>query len=88
MQIMPHGRVFEFDDPYNLQATLRAGNYEVLPLARGKFRAELTRIDFEHLWLQRCDTSANVLLLYRQRSSARADHVPCRTGSGALAAKW
>jgi len=68
---MPHGRVFEFDDPYNLQATLRAGNYEVLPLARGKFRAELTRIDFEHLWLQRCDTSANVLL-YTANDQARA----------------
>jgi len=59
---MPHGRVFEFDDPYNLQATLRAGNYEVLPLAKGSFRAELTRVDFDHLWLQRCETSANVLL--------------------------
>jgi AraC-like DNA-binding protein len=61
-QIMPHGRVFEFDDPYNLQATLRAGNYEVFPLSKGSFRAELTRVDFEDLWLQRCDTSANVLL--------------------------
>ena len=59
---MPHGRVFEFDDPYNLQATLRAGNYEVLPLGKGPFHAELTRVDFEHLWLQRCETSANVLL--------------------------
>ena len=59
---MPHGRVFEFDDPYNLQATLRAGSYEVFPLGKGSFHAELTRVDFEHLWLQRCDTSANVLL--------------------------
>src|SRR5258708_7449804 len=59
---MPHGHVFEFDDPYRLQATLRAGNYEVFPLGRGRFHAELTRIDFEHLWLQRCDSSANVLL--------------------------
>ena len=59
---MPHGHVFEFDDPYNLQATLRAGNYEVLPLGKGRFHAELTRVDFEHLWLQRCDSSANVLL--------------------------
>ena len=57
---MPHGHVFEFDDPYRLQATLRAGNYEVFPL--GRFHAELTRVDFEHLWLQRCDSSANVLL--------------------------
>jgi len=59
---MPHRRVFEFDDPYNLQATLRAGTYEVFPLGKGSFHAELTRVDFEHLWLQRCDTSANVLL--------------------------
>jgi AraC-like DNA-binding protein len=69
--MMPHGRVFEFDDPYSLQATLRAGNYEVLPLAKGRFRAELTRVDFEHLWLQRCDTSAN-LLLHTANDPARA----------------
>src|SRR5262245_13134152 len=59
---MPQGRVFEFDDPYKLQATLRAGTYEVFPLAKGSFHAELTRIDFDHLWMQRCDSSANVLL--------------------------
>ena len=59
---MSYGRVFEFDDPYRLQATLRAGSYEVFPLGKGHFHAELTRVDFEHLWLQRCDSSANVLL--------------------------
>jgi AraC-like DNA-binding protein len=59
---MPHSRVFEFDDPYNLQATLRAGNYEVFPLAKGDFNAKLTRIDFKHLWLQRCSTGPSVLL--------------------------
>jgi AraC-like DNA-binding protein len=60
---MPHGNVFEFDDPYNLQATLsRGGNYEVLPLGKGSLHAEYTRVDFEHLWLQRCDSSESVLL--------------------------
>jgi AraC-like DNA-binding protein len=59
---MPHGRVFEFDDPYNLQATLRAGNYEVLPLDKGSFNSKMTRIDFDHLCMQRCDTRQSVLL--------------------------
>src|SRR5689334_7084266 len=59
---MPHGRVFEFDDPFQLQATLRAGDYEVLPTSKGGFRSTLTRIDFERLWLQRCETSAGSLL--------------------------
>src|SRR5215831_13663785 len=61
-QIMPHGRVFEYDDPYNLQATFRAGRYEVFPLANSSFHAELTRVDFEHPWLQRCDTNTGVLI--------------------------
>jgi len=68
---MPHGRFFEFDDPYNLQATLRAGNYEVFPLAKGSFHAELTRIDFQHLWLQRCSTSPG-MLLHTANDPARA----------------
>jgi AraC-like DNA-binding protein len=59
---MPHGRVFEFDDPFQLQATLRAGNYEVLPTSKGGFRSVLTRIDFERLWLQRCETSGGSVL--------------------------
>jgi hypothetical protein len=40
---MSHGHVFEFDDPYKLQATLRAGNYEVVPLGKGSFHAERQR---------------------------------------------
>ena len=33
---MLHGHIFEFDDPYNLQATLRAGNEELFPLGNGE----------------------------------------------------
>jgi AraC-like DNA-binding protein len=88
---MPHGHVFEFDDPYNLQATLRAGNYEVFPLGKGRFHAELTRVDFEHLWLQRCETSASVLL-HTANDPARApmtflavaDQAPWQQNGGEL----
>jgi hypothetical protein len=59
---MPHGRTLEFDDPYKLQAAMRAVNVGVIPLGKVRFHAELTRVDFEHLWLQRYDTSAGVLV--------------------------
>ncbi len=49
---MPQDRVFTFDDPDRFQATMRAGNYEMLATSKGIFRAGLTRIDFTRLQMQ------------------------------------
>lgn len=42
-----------FDNPYAYQAAIRAVDVQVLVSQKGAFRAELTRVDFERLWLQR-----------------------------------
>jgi AraC-like DNA-binding protein len=47
-----HSRVFTFDDPHRFQASLRAGDYEVLANSRSGFDVELTRIDLDRLWMQ------------------------------------
>jgi len=54
---MPSSAVRRFTDPYDYQATVRGGNYEALVTAPGAFRAELTRVDFHRLWMQRSWTS-------------------------------
>ncbi len=54
---MAQSDIFNFDDPDRFQATIRAGTYEVFVKSRGSFRAELTRIDLQRLWMQRSDTN-------------------------------
>jgi len=52
---VPHARFLAFDDPDQFQAAFRAGYYELLAASKAGFRAELTRIDFARLGLQRSD---------------------------------
>ena len=49
---MATSRVLTFTDPQQYQAGVRAMEVEVLPTARGHFRAELTHINFDRLWAQ------------------------------------
>jgi AraC-like DNA-binding protein len=68
---MPSSRVFAFTDRVEYQATIRAADVTVVPTARGDFRAELTRVDFHRLWMQRFAESAPVvkhIAMHRQRS--------------------
>jgi AraC-like DNA-binding protein len=50
---MPLGRFLSFDDPDCFQASIRAPSYEVLATARSGFRAAVTRIDLDRLWMHR-----------------------------------
>lgn len=50
---MPLGRFLSFDDPDRFQASIRAPNYEVLATSRSGFRATVTRIDLDRLWMHR-----------------------------------
>ncbi len=50
---MPSSISSIFSDPLPYQAALRISDVEVLPTAKGKFRAELTQIDLHELWMQR-----------------------------------
>ncbi len=67
---MPSSQVFAFADPIEYQAAIRAGDFTVTPTARGDFHAELTRIDFHRLWMQRGYESSPVIRFiasHRQR---------------------
>lgn len=50
---MPHSQVYKLDDPAMFRPAMRGGDIELLVMGRGKFRAEVTRIDLEKLWMQR-----------------------------------
>jgi AraC-like DNA-binding protein len=54
---MPHSRVQIFDDADRFQDAFRAGNYEMLGPSNDPFHAELTRIDFTRLGMQRSERS-------------------------------
>lgn len=50
---MPWSRVLSFDDPFNNQVAIQAADVELYPTAKGSFRAELTQIGLNRLWMQR-----------------------------------
>jgi AraC-like DNA-binding protein len=54
---MPDSAVTTFTDPDAYHAAFRGLQVEGIVTARGKYRAELTRIDLHRLWMQRGDES-------------------------------
>jgi len=46
-------KVSVFTDPYQYEAAIRAADVKAVPTVRGNFRAALTRINFQRLWMQR-----------------------------------
>jgi len=54
---MQPSAVLNFTDPYPYQTALRAAQLEFLPTEKGEFRAELTQVTFDQLWMQRGDES-------------------------------
>jgi AraC-like DNA-binding protein len=50
---MPWSRVLGFTDPCAYQSAIRAADVELYPTSRGEFRAELTQINLNQLWMQR-----------------------------------
>jgi AraC-like DNA-binding protein len=42
-----------FRDPLSFQAAISTADLQLLPTARGQFRAELTKVCFNQLWMQR-----------------------------------
>jgi AraC-like DNA-binding protein len=42
-----------FSDPLSLQAAISTADLQLLPTARGQFRAELTKVCIDQLWMQR-----------------------------------
>jgi AraC-like DNA-binding protein len=47
------GRVLTFDDPFPYQAAFRAADMELFPTTKGEFRAEVTQVVLNQLWMTR-----------------------------------
>jgi hypothetical protein len=50
---MPKIAILDFTDPHPYGTAIRAADIELFPTSKGQFRAELTQISFDRLWLQR-----------------------------------
>jgi len=50
---MPWSKVLSFTDPFPYQEVIRGADVELYPTTRGQFRAELTQINMNRLWMQR-----------------------------------
>ena len=50
---MPWSKFLTFTDPFPYQSAIRAADWEIFPTAKGEFRAELTQINLNKLWMQR-----------------------------------
>lgn len=50
---MPDSAVLTVTDPYEHQQLLRSAKVRLIATASGHYRADLTRIDFDRLWMQR-----------------------------------
>src|ERR1700739_681800 len=50
---MPWGRALTFDDSFPYQAAFRNAEMELFPTAKGAFRAEVTQVALNQLWMMR-----------------------------------
>ena len=50
---MPWTRVLEFTDPLACQVAVQAAAVEMFPVVKGDFRAEITQVGMNKLWMQR-----------------------------------
>jgi AraC-like DNA-binding protein len=66
--MQPNISVASFDDTESFQNAIRRGQFEVVPTARGDFRSELARVDFDSVWMQRA--SENLPLIHHGAVSA------------------
>jgi AraC-like DNA-binding protein len=85
---MPWSKVLTFTDPFPYQAAIRAADIELYPTARGEFRAELTQINLNQLWMQRFNENLPLIYASKLRPGRRAigfltaDHQPGKQHCG------
>jgi AraC-like DNA-binding protein len=73
---MPWSKVLTFTDPFPYQAAIRAADIELYPTARGEFRAELTQINLNQLWMQRFNENLPLIYASKLRPGRRAIGFP------------
>jgi hypothetical protein len=54
---MAWSAVLRFADPLPAQAAIQGSDIEAFPTAKGRLDAEITKIRFDRLWMQRFHTS-------------------------------
>jgi AraC-like DNA-binding protein len=85
---MPWSKVFTFTDPFPYQAAIRAADIELYPMARGEFRAELSQVNLNQLWMQRFNENLPLIYASKLRPGRRAigflttDHQPGKQHCG------
>ena len=62
-------RTYAFADPHLYGRALRGGEAEIVIAGKGEFRAALTAVDFERLWMQRADETAEKIAWARNAPS-------------------
>jgi len=82
---MGHGQYFHFDDPHRFETEIRATTCDVLANSRGGFRAALTRIELDKLWMQGLQSRDPYILRWVSNADrlsvvflADAHHAPVR----------
>ncbi len=68
---MPWSKVLNFTDPFPYQAAIRGADVELYPTTRGEFRAELTQINLNQLWMQRFDEKLPQVFASKIRAGRR-----------------
>jgi AraC-like DNA-binding protein len=68
---MPWSKVLNFTDPFPYQAAIRAADVELYPITSGEFRAELTQINLNQLWMQRFHEKLPQILASKIRPGRR-----------------
>ncbi len=69
---MPGSASLSFTEPHEYQERIRPAEVQIIPTARGEFRASLSQIDLQHLTLQHGSQSLPTVIrsaLHRSRSS-------------------
>jgi AraC-like DNA-binding protein len=81
---MRHSAVRSFSDPDQYDRAIRAADTAGLRLARGGFRAEITRVDLGSVWMQRFQESAPRVMRVAMHPSRSAILFRTPDGAGAL----
>jgi hypothetical protein len=66
-------KVLTFTDPFQYTAAVRAADMQIFPTARGEFRAELTQVTMNELWMQRFNE--NLPRVHKRSSKAGSQGV-------------